>query len=186
MADDAAEYDVTLCVENHANTLADTPESTEKLLTEVGRDNVGLILDFTNFWEVEETPPLALIDRFYPWIKHIHAKNAEMFDSDISPYRYVMEEGHDLVQEDAGIRTLADGELDYVEILEDLDRRDFDKFFSIECFETRRSPLRVAKDELEYCQNVINSREQTSRREETVEPSRRSANEPADERAFEL
>ncbi|NVM52547.1 MAG: sugar phosphate isomerase/epimerase [Candidatus Helarchaeota archaeon] len=149
----AKKDNITLAIEIHPNTLMDTNDSTMRLLEEVDEDNVKLNLDFYNMWEMDQISPLKLLDKLYPWVVHIHAKNAVLSKGRISPFWYVMDKGRDLL----GIRNLSKGDLDYDLILKELINKGYDKYISIECFETRRFPLRVAKEEIIYFRRILSS-----------------------------
>lgn len=143
--------DIKLAIENHINTLADTPEAIERLLEEVDDENVGLALDFYNMWEINKMSPLELLDRFYSSTVHIHAKNAVLSEGNICSFRYVMDEDREL----PAIRTLDAGDLDYEEIFAELQRRNYSNHVSIECFETERSPLLIAEEERDYFYDLV-------------------------------
>jgi len=149
----AKEEKITLAIETHPNTLADTIESTMRLVETVNEDNVRVNLDFYNMWETERLSPLKLLNMLYPWVVHIHAKNAVLSKGRISPFCYIMDKNRDLT----GIRNLSNGDLDYDLILRGLIDKGYDRYISIECFETRRFPLRVAKEEIIYFRRILSS-----------------------------
>jgi sugar phosphate isomerase/epimerase len=145
-ADQASRAGVEIAIETHVNTLADGVASTKKLVQDVGMKNVGLVLDFYNLYELEERfSPLRAIEALYENTFHIHAKNGKKRLGPISPFNYVMTE----CPVD-GIRTLADGVVDYGEIFRELQSREYERYVSIECFESRRNPIRSALDDLSY------------------------------------
>ncbi|SDD51878.1 Sugar phosphate isomerase/epimerase [Paenibacillus sp. CF095] len=147
IADKAAEFNIKIAIETHVNTLADRIESIQKLLKDVNRPNVGLVLDFYNLYENERgMDPLLVIEELYEHTIHVHAKNAEANLGLITPFNYVMEKDRAIL----GIRNLADGDLDYRAILNELNRRDYQGYVSIECFEVNRNPIRVAMDEIKF------------------------------------
>lgn len=142
---------VTIAIETHPSTLADTISSTLKLLNDINEENVKINLDFYNLYEVERADPLTVIEKLFPYVVNIHAKNAVLSEGRISPFRYVMGKNYML----KNIRYLSCGDLDYSLILKELYKKGYNEFISIECFETRRSPLRVAKDEIKWFRKIM-------------------------------
>lgn len=114
---------------------------------------LNLIWIFIICGESERISPLELLDKLYPWVVHIHAKNAVLSKGRISPFGYVMDKSRDL----PSIRYLSNGDLNYEMIFRELLKRNYKNYISIECFETRRSPLRVAKDEIKLFRRCISS-----------------------------
>ena len=155
IANSAQKDGITIAIETHCDTLADTTTSCIKLLEAVNMKNVGLILDFYNLWEVEPQNPLEILDILYPYSVHIHAKNAILSRGKVSPFRYVMDETRVL----DSIRLLGNGDLEYTEILRELIKRDYNGYFSIECFETERNILWVAEEELRYIHHTMENQE---------------------------
>ncbi|NEW09016.1 sugar phosphate isomerase/epimerase [Paenibacillus sp. SYP-B3998] len=147
IADKAAAYNIKIAIETHVNTLADRIESIKKLLIDVNRPNVGLVLDFYNLYENEKgLDPLIVIEELYEHTIHVHAKNAESNLGLITPFNYVMDKDRKIL----GIRNLNDGDLDYRAIIAELKKRGYQGFVSVECFETNRNPIRVAMDEIQF------------------------------------
>ena len=142
---------ITIAIETHPNTLADTIPASLKLLHDIGMENVKFILDFYNLWEIDQKDPLEVLEELYPYTVHIHAKNADLGRGKISPFRYVMDANRAL----DSVRPLDNGDLDYKAILTELVRRKYQGYLSIECFETERNPLWVAEEELIYIKKVI-------------------------------
>ena len=70
----AADYDIDLIVETHPNTLADTLESTLKLIEEVNHPALRINFDVIHVWEMGSDPIFAL-DQLSPLIQHMHFKN---------------------------------------------------------------------------------------------------------------
>ncbi|MEM4523137.1 MAG: sugar phosphate isomerase/epimerase family protein [Nitrososphaeria archaeon] len=152
LAEIAKKNNITLAIETHLNTLADKDDSIMRLLTEINTDNVKLNLDFYNLYEIspDNFSPKKLIEKFYPYIVHIHAKNAILSKGKISPFWYVMDKKVSL----ENIRYLSAGDLDYNSIIKMLIDKNYQGYISIECFETRRNPIRVAEDELKYIRSL--------------------------------
>lgn len=70
----AADYGIYLIVETHPNTLADTLESTLKLIEEVNHPALRINFDVIHVWEMGSDPIVAL-DHLAPLIEHMHFKN---------------------------------------------------------------------------------------------------------------
>jgi 3-dehydroshikimate dehydratase len=70
----AADYGIDLIVETHPNTLADTLESTLKLIEEVNHPALRINFDVIHVWEMGSDPIFAL-DQLAPLIQHMHFKN---------------------------------------------------------------------------------------------------------------
>ncbi len=60
-------------VENHGFFCQDSIR-VEKLITEVGKENFGVLIDIGNFLCVDEPPALA-VGRLAPYAKHVHVKD---------------------------------------------------------------------------------------------------------------
>ncbi|MFY0640456.1 MAG: sugar phosphate isomerase/epimerase [Bermanella sp.] len=70
----AADHGIDLVVETHPNTLADTLESTLRLIEEVNHPALRINFDVIHVWEMGSDPIFAL-DQLAPVIKHLHFKN---------------------------------------------------------------------------------------------------------------
>ncbi len=147
LADKGRDLGIKLAIETHIDTLADKVHSTKQLIEDINRENVGINLDIFNLYENENGMSIMeMINELYPMTIHVHAKNAEKNVGRISPFNFVMQKGRRV----GGIRNLNEGDLNYDKIIFDLLKRDYSSYFSVECFETMRNPIRVAKDEIEY------------------------------------
>ncbi|TPW24053.1 sugar phosphate isomerase/epimerase [Marinobacter nauticus] len=69
-----ADEGLTLVVETHPSTLADTVDSTLTLLTDVDHPALGINFDVLHVWEAGADPKLAL-QQMAPWVRHFHFKN---------------------------------------------------------------------------------------------------------------
>lgn len=69
----AAEKGVVTMVENHGFFCQDS-DRCEKLVTGVGKENFGMLLDMGNFLCADEAPELAF-GRLAPFAKHVHSKD---------------------------------------------------------------------------------------------------------------
>jgi 3-dehydroshikimate dehydratase len=70
----AEDHGIYLVVETHPNTLADTFESTLKLIEEVNHPALRLNFDVIHVWEMGSDPIFSL-NQFAPLIEHMHFKN---------------------------------------------------------------------------------------------------------------
>ena len=69
----AAEKGIVTMVENHGFFCQES-ERCEKLVTGVGKENFGMLLDMGNFLCADEAPELAF-GRLAPFAKHVHSKD---------------------------------------------------------------------------------------------------------------
>lgn len=74
-----ADHGLTLVVETHPGTLADTVEATEDLMTAVDHPAIGVNFDVLHVWE-SGTEPLAGLRQLWPWVRHFHFKNIRRRD----------------------------------------------------------------------------------------------------------
>jgi 3-dehydroshikimate dehydratase len=72
--DVAAAHGIFLVVETHPNTLADTPESTLRLLAEVSHPALRLNFDVIHVWE-SGADPLRFFREVESHVAHVHLKN---------------------------------------------------------------------------------------------------------------
>lgn len=70
----SADRGLLLLVETHPNTLADTAESTLRLLAEVDHPALRINFDVLHVWEGGDEPSAALA-RLRPYVSHFHLKN---------------------------------------------------------------------------------------------------------------
>jgi sugar phosphate isomerase/epimerase len=147
IAEKAKEYKLSLAIETHVNTLVDSIGATKQLIEDINMSNVALNLDFFNLFEIEDKINLLeLIDELYPYIFHIHVKNALKKSGILSPFNFIMDRTRKINE----IRNLKDGILDYDEVISHLIDHNYQRFVSIECFEFNRNPIRIAKEEIAY------------------------------------
>ena len=69
-----AHYQLTLIIETHPNTYADTVDSTLQLIKHVARDNLKINFDVLHIWE-SKAEVLPALERLLPYINHFHLKN---------------------------------------------------------------------------------------------------------------
>lgn len=74
LADCVSAQGLTLVVETHPGTLADTVESTLALMRDVDHPCLGLNFDALHVWESGAEPTEALT-HMAPWVRHFHLKN---------------------------------------------------------------------------------------------------------------
>ncbi|MDI6735842.1 MAG: sugar phosphate isomerase/epimerase [bacterium] len=151
LAELAQKEGITIGIETHPNTLADTTIAVLKLLDEIKMENVKIILDFYNMWETEKKDPIDVLNLLYSHTVHIHAKNADVRKGKISPFNYVIDKNRKL----ESIRPLGKGDLNYKIILKELLKRGYKSYISVECFETERNPLWVAEEEILFIKESI-------------------------------
>lgn len=74
-ADRAAKLELTLVVEMHAGTVADTAQGAVRLMKEVGRDNFRLNYQVSAHDDGQS--PEERLQATLPWVSHVHAQNYE-------------------------------------------------------------------------------------------------------------
>jgi len=130
IADMAHRKGLEVFIETHPDTLADTTESTIRLLNAVGRDNVGIICDLYNLWEVEGDNLFDSFKILYPYIRHLHLKNANTDTRIKSPFSLVHVKDADL----STISYLDNGNVNYENYLNYLKKNNFSGYLSVEWF----------------------------------------------------
>ena len=110
----AAEFGITLAIENHSGTLTQTARDAVAMAQQVGRANVGILMD--HYWVVAAgvEDPLQAARLQAPHVRHCHCKG--------------------LVYENGQPRaTLLDGgEIDWLEVLKVLQEAGYEGFLSDE------------------------------------------------------
>jgi 3-dehydroshikimate dehydratase len=74
-----ADEGLTLVVETHPGTLADTVDSTLEMLADIDHPALGINFDVLHVWEAGADPQLAL-QQMAPWVRHFHFKNIHQRD----------------------------------------------------------------------------------------------------------
>jgi 3-dehydroshikimate dehydratase len=76
LADVAEERGITLVIETHPNTYADTLNSTLQLLEDTQHDSIRINLDFLHLWE-SGSPPSQALRALQPYVVNCHLKNVK-------------------------------------------------------------------------------------------------------------
>jgi 3-dehydroshikimate dehydratase len=124
ICDWASAHDITIIVEIHPGTLADSMASTTRLLNDVNKENLKINFDVLHVWE-SGADPIAAFQLLKPEIEHFHLKNirskAEL--GVFSPPNVYSASGSR-----DGLVPLFDGAVDYREFLEYLMQQPDQKF----------------------------------------------------------
>ncbi len=148
LADMSAKYGVSLAIETHANTLADTERSILKLLSDIKKPNVGLVFDPYNLWETIEDSVYSVTDELYPYVYGLHLKNAQTDHPKNSPFPFVHKETADI----SSISYIETGNVSYNSFFNKFFQKEFNGFMAIEWFGT--NILSAAKHELDYMTSI--------------------------------
>lgn len=110
------DHGLTLIIETHPNTFADTVESTQQLFNEVAKDNLKLNFDVLHIWE-SKANVLDALEVLRSKINHFHLKNvsSEKFLSVFSPPNVYAASGSR-----EGMIPLFEGKVDYREFIKHL------------------------------------------------------------------
>lgn len=116
LADCADEAGLSLVVETHPGTLADTVATSRELMLAADHPALGINLDVLHVWEAGDDP-VGAMTRLQPWIRHCHFKN-------IARYEQLVVFTPDNVYSPAGDREgmvpVLDGACDYRPVLNQL------------------------------------------------------------------
>ncbi|WP_260287218.1 sugar phosphate isomerase/epimerase family protein [Peribacillus aracenensis] len=111
-------YDVDVAVEIHYDTFADNIESIHKLLQDINHPRIKLIFDGANLY-VDQLDPIEALDSVYSHVSHVHLKN----------YHYNHKERYKNKP-----APIFEGDVDNVRLLEELRKRNYSGFVSLEYF----------------------------------------------------
>ena len=138
LAKDAEEAGVTLCVENHFNTMTVTAAETAELVKAVGSEAVGALYDQANLTFTHAEPHEEAIRVQSPFIRHVHVKDLVFVDPDKA---FAASSVENVSQEDRAVRSrvVGDGVLDWTDILRRLREVGYDGYLSLE-YEYRWHP----------------------------------------------
>ncbi|MEC7815801.1 MAG: sugar phosphate isomerase/epimerase [Pseudomonadota bacterium] len=76
LADCAGDAGLSLVVETHPGTLADTVATSRALMLTADHPALGINLDVLHVWEAGDDP-IAAMNTLHPWIRHCHFKNID-------------------------------------------------------------------------------------------------------------
>jgi sugar phosphate isomerase/epimerase len=91
VADSAKEYGVGIYIEMHHGTLCDTKEHTQKYLDLISRENVGIILDPYNLYQVPTDCNRDTIQDLCKYIVNVHVKDLVALTDASYPYCFEYE-----------------------------------------------------------------------------------------------
>ena len=139
LADEAKEKNVALVLENHFNTMTTGPQITYDIVSEIDRDNVGILYDQANigFLSGEDYRKCIQIQRdkiFYVHVKDFKFK-AEGIKFSAGSVTHVNEEERAVVT-----RIVGEGILPWKEIIYNLHEVGYDGYLSLE-YERRWHPM---------------------------------------------
>jgi sugar phosphate isomerase/epimerase len=135
MGEDAG---IKMGVEMHGGTLTATIAGCERLLQEVNHPNLKFNLQFTDFTPTEFFPALPI---FGPHIVNIHAQN----------WRITNHNG----QQHREISLIEEGEIDYLEVLTQLAKYNFDGFIEVEFLKGENESEKILLESLERDANYL-------------------------------
>ncbi len=144
---------IDFALETHPKTLVDNADSTISLIEKVDMANLKVNLDIYHMWEVHQEP-LTVLDRLFPFITHIHAKNANL-PPELSANNHPLLHDQEASQEIVGVTYLDEGQMDYTSFIKKLLDRGYDGHFSIEWF--GHGVEQAARHELDYIESFIES-----------------------------
>lgn len=148
-ADRADEYGVTLGVEIHAHTIAETVDSTIRLLDEIDRENVGAIHDAGNMYIVGDDFGPDSVRALGDDLVHVHVKDERRVDDADRPGAFEIETDDGL--ETFQPRRLGEGAVDHGPLFDALADAGYDGFVTDECHVPRDEPdddVSIAEHEL--------------------------------------
>ncbi|MBF6613075.1 MAG: sugar phosphate isomerase/epimerase [Chloroflexi bacterium] len=141
----ATESGVTLCVENHFNTMTVTAAETAALMQAVGSPAVGILYDQVNLAFTHSEAYPEAIARQRPWIRYVHVKDLVFTD----PGRaFSASAVSSVATEERTVRSRVVGEgiTDWPAILGDLRAGGYDGYLSME-YEYRWHPQDLPEPE---------------------------------------
>jgi 3-dehydroshikimate dehydratase len=118
----ADQYDVDIAVEIHYDTLADIPDSVQQLKRDIDHPRLKFVFDGANL-NYERIDQFKALSILYPWVKHIHLKNYKWDHSN----RY-----------NTKATSIFGGDIDNRKFLEELQKRQYKDFVSLEYFGENR------------------------------------------------
>jgi sugar phosphate isomerase/epimerase len=134
----AAQSGVTLCVENHFNTMTVTAADTAALMRAIDAPGVGILYDQVNLAFTHNEPYQEAIPLQRPWIRYVHVKDLIFINPDLP---FSAADVARVVPEERTVRSRVVGEgiTDWPSILADLNGGGYDGYLSME-YEYRWHP----------------------------------------------
>ena len=134
----AAQKDVTLCVENHFNTMTVTAAETVALVEQVNSPGVGILYDQANLAFTHNEPYQEAIPMQKGWIRHVHVKDLIFIDPD-KPFTADAVATVKVEERAVRSRVIGQGILDWPGILAQLKEYGYDGYLTLE-YEYRWHP----------------------------------------------
>ncbi|KZN23448.1 xylose isomerase [Haladaptatus sp. R4] len=149
-ADVAADYDVTLLMEIHSNTIIESAADAERLLDAIDRENVGVIHDAGNMYISDVGYGRESVERLGDDLRHVHVKDERRCTGSESerPGRFELETCHGV--EAFEPRLLGTGDVNHAPLFGALDEREYDGYVTAECHRPSNdemSPTDIARHE---------------------------------------
>lgn len=129
---------VTLCIENHFNTMASSARETAALLEEVDSKGVGALYDQANLDFAHQEPFEEALPLLQRWIRHVQVKDFIFTDAD-APFEAAAVETVDKSTRAVQSRVVGEGVMDWRAILGALHASGYDGYLSLE-YEYRWHP----------------------------------------------
>jgi sugar phosphate isomerase/epimerase len=138
LGEEAETLGVTLCVENHFNTMTVSAAETVELMQAVNSKGVGILYDQANLAFTHNEPYQEAIDLQREWIRYVHVKDLVFVDAS-KPFN--ADEVARVKAEDRSVRSrvVGEGVLDWLSILKKLTDSGYDGYLSLE-YEYRWHP----------------------------------------------
>lgn len=129
-ADVAADYDATLLMEIHSNTIVESVADAERLLSTIDQENVGVIHDAGNMYISDVEYGRDSVEQLGNNLRHVHVKDERRADSR-QPGHFELETRHGT--ETFEPRLLGEGDVDHGPLFEALAERGYDGYVTAEC-----------------------------------------------------
>jgi sugar phosphate isomerase/epimerase len=143
LADEAADYGINLVMENHFNTMTTGPQITYDIVSEIGRENVGILYDQANIGFLSGEDYRKCIEIQKDKIYYVHVKDYLFKDKGkkftAGSVSHVKEEDRAVVTKIVG-----EGEVPWEKILPELKRAGYDGYLSLE-YERRWHPMDIPR-----------------------------------------
>ncbi|TET54968.1 MAG: sugar phosphate isomerase/epimerase [Actinobacteria bacterium] len=148
----AKDSNISIALETHPSTLVDNVNSTLNIIAKVGAQNLKVNLDIYHMFEVHKDPLLAL-DSLYPHMAHVHAKNAIIKPEEREKAKHPLLHDPQPKADFVGIKSLAEGEMDYKPFINNLLQKNYGLYVSVEWFGT--NPEEAALKDLKYLKELV-------------------------------